>query len=183
MGWGLTSVRGPRIDWTLSEGIGSLDRTCNSHLYMAFQLLQNMASGHVKVKKGLAMYFTWPFPVTLLRVYKIRRSMVGRDNIYGKTPNKLCRHCRTFSLSSRASAKNGPRVWHPGYWLKPEVWRRVGPDPRAELQVDLEIHHFVLHHPNRRTVIRLAHHIMANRDIIKNKYSWTSLFFTLFKES
>ncbi len=26
--------------------------------------------------------------------------------------------------------------------------------------------HIVLHHPNRRTVIRLAHHIMANRDII-----------------
>ena len=52
------------------------------------------------------------------------------------------------------------------YGLKPEVWGRVGPDPRAELQVDLEILHFVLHHPNRRTVIRLTHHIMANRDII-----------------
>ena len=38
------------------------------HLYMAFQLSQNMASGHVKVKKGLVMYFTWALPVTLLRV-------------------------------------------------------------------------------------------------------------------
>ncbi len=41
------------------------------HLYMAFQLLQNMASGHVKIRKGLAMYFTWPVPVTLLRVQGI----------------------------------------------------------------------------------------------------------------
>ncbi len=30
---------------------------------------QGCECGHVKVKKkGLAMYFTWPFPVTLLRV-------------------------------------------------------------------------------------------------------------------
>ncbi len=29
--------------------------------------------------------------------------------------------------------------------------------------------HFVLHYPNRRTVIRLTHHIMANRDIINNQ--------------
>ncbi len=27
----------------------------------------------------------------------------------------------------------------------------------------------MLHYPNRRTVIRLTHHIMANRDIISNK--------------
>ena len=61
------------------------------------------------------------------------------------------------------------------YGLKPEVWGRVVPNLRAELQVDpargpaaqaLEILHFVLHRPNRRTVIRLMHHIMANRDII-----------------
>ena len=32
--------------------------------------------------------------------------------------------------------------------------------------VDLEILHFVLHHLNRRTVIRLMHHIMANRDVM-----------------
>ena len=38
------------------------------HLYMACQLLQNMTGGHIKVKKGLAMYFTLPLPVTLLRV-------------------------------------------------------------------------------------------------------------------
>ncbi len=63
------------------------------------------------------------------------------------------------------------------YGLKPEVWGRVVPDPRAELQVDpaqevqtqgLEILHFVLHHLYRRTVIRLTHHIMANRDVIIN---------------
>ncbi len=41
------------------------------HMYMAFQLLQNQASGHIKVKKGLAMYFTWPLPVTLLMVQRI----------------------------------------------------------------------------------------------------------------
>ncbi len=40
------------------------------HLYMAFELLQNMTSGHVKVKKGLATYFTWPLTVSLLRVYE-----------------------------------------------------------------------------------------------------------------
>ena len=28
------------------------------------------------------------------------------------------------------------KVWV--YGIKPEVWGRVGPDPRAELQVDLE---------------------------------------------
>ncbi len=27
----------------------------------------------------------------------------------------------------------------------------------------------MLHHPNRRTVIRLTHHIMANRDIMTDK--------------
>ncbi len=41
------------------------------HLCMACQLLQNMASGHIKVKKGLAMYFTWLLPVTLMRVWTI----------------------------------------------------------------------------------------------------------------
>ena len=29
------------------------------HLYMVFQLLQHQASVHIKLKKGLAMYFTW----------------------------------------------------------------------------------------------------------------------------
>ena len=38
------------------------------HLYVAFQLLQNMASGHIKVKKGLARQSTWPLPVRQLRV-------------------------------------------------------------------------------------------------------------------
>ena len=28
-----------------------------------------MPSDHIKVKKGLAMYFAWPFPATLLRVW------------------------------------------------------------------------------------------------------------------
>ncbi len=36
------------------------------HLYMACQLLQNMASGHIKVKKGTGHVFY--IPVTLLRV-------------------------------------------------------------------------------------------------------------------
>ena len=41
----------------------------NTDQNYGIQLLQNMASGHIKVKKRLAMYFTWPLPVTLLRVY------------------------------------------------------------------------------------------------------------------
>ena len=32
------------------------------HLYMAFQLLQNMASGHVKVKKGTGLVFYMATP-------------------------------------------------------------------------------------------------------------------------
>ncbi len=35
---------------------------------MATHLLQNMPSAHIKVKKGVAMYFTCPLPVTVLRV-------------------------------------------------------------------------------------------------------------------
>ncbi len=44
------------------------------HWYMTFQLLQNMASGHIKVKKsenGLTIYFTWSLPVTLLHVLRV----------------------------------------------------------------------------------------------------------------
>ncbi len=41
-------------------------------------------------------------------------------------------------------------------WTRPSGW------------VDLEIHRFVLHHPKRQTVIRLAHHTMANRDKINS---------------
>ena len=67
------------------------------------------------------------------------------------------------------------------YGLKPEVWGRVGLESGTELQAQglgrlvltiseiPEIHHFVLHHPNRQTVIHLAHHIMANRDVIWHK--------------
>ena len=35
---------------------------------MATHLLQNVLSGHIKVKKGVAMYVTQPLPVALLRV-------------------------------------------------------------------------------------------------------------------
>ncbi len=38
--------------------------------------------------------------------------------------------------------------------------------PRAGSKWDKGNTSRVLHHPNRRTVIRLTHHIMANRDII-----------------
>ena len=49
----------------------------------------------------------------------------------------------------------------------PGLYRSTQPEGRRlKGWVDLEVHHFVLHHPNRRTVIRLTHHIMANRDII-----------------
>ena len=43
-------------------------------------VLQNMASVHIKVKKGLVMYFTWPIPVTLLRVQWL---MLIQDNVKG----------------------------------------------------------------------------------------------------
>ena len=46
------------------------------------------------------------------------------------------------------------------------VWGRVALDPWAELQVDPARGPQVLHHPNRRTVIRVTHHIVANRDIM-----------------
>ncbi len=41
----------------LSFGMDLPDQS-SCHLYMACQLLQNQASGHIKVKKGLAMCFT-----------------------------------------------------------------------------------------------------------------------------
>ncbi len=47
---------------------------------MACQLLQNMTSGHIKVKKGLAMYFTWPLPVMLLRVYRFVQLFILATN-------------------------------------------------------------------------------------------------------
>ncbi len=34
-----------------------------------FNCYKNIASGHIKVKKTLVMYFTWPVSVTLLTVY------------------------------------------------------------------------------------------------------------------
>ena len=34
--------------------------------------LKYMASSHLNVKKGLSMYYSWPVPVTLLRVYRLR---------------------------------------------------------------------------------------------------------------
>ncbi len=34
------------------------------HLYMAFQLLQNQASGHIEVKKGTGHVFYMATPVT-----------------------------------------------------------------------------------------------------------------------
>ncbi len=63
-------------------------------------------------------------------------------------------------------------------WTRPAGRAPGWPSPRAAgpragstwSSAQEEIHHFVLHYPNRRTVIRLTHHIMANRDIIE--YLW-----------
>ena len=50
-------------------------------------------------------------------------------------------------------------------WTRPAGRAPGRPSLRA---AGLEIHHLVLPHPNRQTIIRLTHHIMANRDIIDN---------------
>ena len=37
--------------------------------FFLLTLLKSMASGHLKIKRGLVMYLYWPFLVTLLRVH------------------------------------------------------------------------------------------------------------------
>ena len=69
-------------------------------------------------------------------------------------------------------------------WTRPAARAPGRPSPRAAgpragstyyfLNEIQEMHHFVLHHPERRTVIRLMHHIMANRDIILHN-AWECL--------
>ncbi len=48
--------------------------------------------------------------------------------------------------------------------------------PKYFLSEMQEILHFVLHHPNRRKVISLTHHIMANMDIIINLIQFDQVF-------
>ncbi len=46
--------------------------------------LQNMASGNIKLKKGLVRYFTWPLPVKLLRVTLNNQLILSSDMVTGK---------------------------------------------------------------------------------------------------
>ena len=69
---------------------------------MAFQLLENQASGHIKVKKRLAMYFTWPLPVTLMRVQQMEKQGVPLYETWGyKIRGKVHGNGDKFLISRR----------------------------------------------------------------------------------
>ncbi len=57
------------------------------HLYMAFQTVTKHGKWSYKSqKKGLAMYFTWPLPVTLLRVYQVHYLPASQSKIIPMRP-------------------------------------------------------------------------------------------------